>query len=101
MSSAGSAFLTYMAVFSYTFSDEGVLEDVNDEEIIALARVQNSPGHGAVLNRDPGGFSTEKSTHSLMIGADRVLDQVEQVIRKGFWGLNRLWYIDRRCSGLS
>ncbi len=92
-------FLTYMAVFSYTFSDEGVLEDVNDEEIIALAReFRTAPVMVLSSIGATGGFSTEKST--LLFNdkelQNRVLDQVEQVmIRKGFVGLESDFeYID-------
>jgi spore germination protein len=92
-------FLTYMAVFSYTFTDEGVLEDINDEEIIALAReYRAAPVMVLSSIGETGGFSTEKS--SLLFNdkalQDKVLDQVEQVmIQKGYVGLESDFeYID-------
>jgi spore germination protein len=92
-------YLTYMAVFSYTFTDDGTLEGGNDEQIIALAKeYRAAPVMVLSSIGETGGFSTEKSTLLFNDRAmqDKLLDQVEQVmIQKGYVGLEADFeYID-------
>jgi spore germination protein len=92
-------YLTYMAVFSYTFTSDGTLEDVNDEQIIKIAgEYRVAPVMVLSSIAETGGFSTEKAAMLFNDKAmqDKVLDQVERVmLQKGFVGLESDFeYID-------
>ncbi len=97
-------YLTYMAVFSYTFTEDGTLVGADDEEIIKIAR-EYQTASVMVLSSigETGGFSTEKASLLFSDEAmqDRLLDQVEQVmLKKGFAGLESDFeYIDPQDAG--
>ena len=101
-------YLTYLTLFTYGFTPEGELIDLEDEDLIRLARAYGvSPlMHLSTLTPE-GNFSSELANLLLNDPAlqDRVIEQVLEVLRaKGYDGLdvdfefvdpeNRQAYID-------
>lgn len=101
-------YLTYLTLFTYGFTPEGELIDLEDEDLIRLARAYGvSPlMHLSTLTPE-GNFSSELANLLLNdpVLQDRVIEQVLEVLRaKGYDGLdvdfefvdpeNRQAYID-------
>ena len=101
-------YMTYLTMFTYGFTPEGNLVDLDDEELIALSREYGvSPLMHLSTLTPAGNFSSELA--NLLLNnpdlQDRIIDQVLEVLRtKGYDGLdvdfefiapeNRQAYID-------
>jgi spore germination protein len=85
-------YLTYLTMFTYGFTPEGTLVDLDDEELIQIAREAGVAPlmHLSTLTPE-GNFSSELA--NLLLNdpdlQDRIIDQVLGVIRaKGYEGLD-------------
>lgn len=84
--------LTYLSIFSYTVNDDGSLNQIDDEELIAAARAANvAPVMVLTSIREGGGFDSDLGHLILTDQAvqDAVVNNVMNVLRtKDYYGLN-------------
>ncbi len=86
-----SRYLTYLSVFSYGITRDGSLTQVNDTEVIRIARSQRAAPQMTLTNFEGRRFSSDLANDVLTSVAvqDRLIANIIDVMNaKGFVGLN-------------
>ncbi|WP_191991970.1 glycoside hydrolase family 18 protein [Bacillus aerolatus] len=82
--------ITYLAIFTYSFTRDGMLIQANDEQILKDCKQNNIKPLMVVSNYEGGTFSTELADHILNPARRPVLIRniVTAVIQKGYAGVS-------------
>lgn len=85
-------FLTYMTVFTYSFNAEGELDDLQDEEIIRIAKEYGVPPFMMISPFEGDGITKTDTSHMFLsndAAIERMLNSAIQIAkRKGYYGIN-------------
>jgi spore germination protein len=85
-------FLTYLSIFSYTITAEGQLNDINDIDIINLAKSYGVAPIMVVSNANEAGNISSEIVHQLLNNQDssnNLLNNILSVLKmKGYYGVN-------------
>ena len=85
-------FLTYLSIFSYSISAEGELNNIDDMEIINLAKAYGVAPIMVISSITATGAASNDILHSLLNDQEKVnllIDNILNVLRsKGYYGVN-------------
>lgn len=85
-------FLTYLTIFSYTALADGSLIDIDDEELIKLAKDYGTAPIMSISTLSPKGLGNREVAYSILYNEeiqDRQIENILTLLRaKGYYGLN-------------
>ncbi len=85
-------YLTYLSVFSYSVTAEGQINDIDDTEIIALAKAYGVAPIMIISNVTEEGSINRERLHEILVNQDIQNSLIENILTvltaKGYYGLN-------------
>jgi spore germination protein len=85
-------FLTYLSIFSYTVKQNGNLDDIDDIEIINLAKSFRVAPIMVISNITPEGSADQQMFHNILNSQEKITNLIENIYRvaktKGYYGIN-------------
>lgn len=85
-------FLTYLTLFTYGFDEEGGLVDIDDEEVIAIAREYGTAPIMLISTLGPDGHFSNALAHAVLNNAQAREQLIQNILRnlseKNYYGLD-------------
>lgn len=85
-------YLTYLSIFSYTITEDGMLSEIDDTEIISLAKAYNVAPIMVIANTSSDVNIESELLHNILndpAKATRLIESILNTLRqKGYYGLN-------------
>ena len=85
-------YLTYLSVFNYTITEEGLLDEIDDTEIIDLAKSYQVAPIMVISNTSPEGTINRELLHNILNSPEKSTQLIDNILsvlqQKGYYGLN-------------